>query len=265
MTELLDHQLMKIKQAKRKLSELFKKHDRAVLTFSGGKDSLVIYDLCKDYLHRITPVWVNTGASLPHMKEFIKQYHVIEVRSDQPSQIAEYGLPVDMVPIVNAYDPTYPNSQDPKIQDWRFCCAKNRWKPLTEYLTNSGVSLEIHGQKKDDRATGIFEKKIERGIETYALIWSWTDSDVMKYLDHNKIKLPDQYPHAASSFDCWNCTAIDEGHEWFYSRYLYLQKKYPELASQLRERMHLVARAIDNETTRIKKTFDSILSPERSD
>ena len=51
------------------LATLFARHERAVLAFSGGKDSLVCLDLCRDYRDKLDVCWTNTGAMFPHMVE----------------------------------------------------------------------------------------------------------------------------------------------------------------------------------------------------
>ena len=69
------------------LESLFARHDRAVLAFSGGKDSLVCLDLCRDYRDKLTLVWVNTGAMFPHMVDFVRKaaegFNFVELTSDQ--------------------------------------------------------------------------------------------------------------------------------------------------------------------------------------
>ena len=55
------------------LTKLFNRHQKAVLAFSGGKDSLVCLHLCRDYRDKIDVCWVNTGAMLPHMAAFIRK------------------------------------------------------------------------------------------------------------------------------------------------------------------------------------------------
>ena len=53
------------------LESLFDRHEKAVLAFSGGKDSLVCLDICRAYRDQLTVVWVNTGAMFPHMRDFV--------------------------------------------------------------------------------------------------------------------------------------------------------------------------------------------------
>ena len=245
------------------LDRVFREYDRAILLFSGGKDSLVIYDLARPYKDRITAIWINTGASLPHMREFIKRYDVVEVKVDKAQQNAEYGFPADLVPVVNnpaiyEGETQYPSFQFPKLQDWRACCAMNRWRPMSEYIESSGAKLVIYGQRESDLS--ILGNEVEKkGVFWYSPIWKWSDKDVSKYLRANNIELPEQYPEAVSSFDCWDCTAIDSDPNWFYSRYKYLKKRYPDYAEILRGRLAAVAIGVDREIERIESTVGAIV------
>ena len=41
-------------------ADIFARHERVFLSFSGGKDSLAILHLCEPYRDRLSLVWVNT-------------------------------------------------------------------------------------------------------------------------------------------------------------------------------------------------------------
>ena len=55
------------------LTKLFNRHKKAVLSFSGGKDSLACLHLCRPYRDKLTVAWVNTGAAFPHIVEFVRK------------------------------------------------------------------------------------------------------------------------------------------------------------------------------------------------
>lgn len=79
------------------LRNLAQGHSQIVLAFTGGKDSLACLELARMAGIRPALLWVNTGATLQHMDEFIRQavegYELIEVRTDQRAQWREHGLP----------------------------------------------------------------------------------------------------------------------------------------------------------------------------
>ena len=254
----------KIEASKARLEEAFTKHKKAVLWFSGGKDSLVVHHLCQDYMDRITVAWVNTGAALPHMEEFIRKFDVMEIRGNQPENISMFGYPTDIAPSSKscyqaACDSTF---QGPMLQDWRICCQLNRWLPGAEFVARHGFTLSIHGQRKEDPMTAnILDKQVEPGlgIEVYAPIHPWTTKEVLEYIKIHNIELPMQYKECNSSFDCWSCTAIDDP-AWFEARYQFLKKHYPDKAEELRRRLAIIAVAVDSEIKRLSPTVEKILS-----
>ncbi len=138
------------------LAALFARHDKAVLAFSGGKDSLVCLDLCRDYRDKIEVCFVDTGASFPHMMEFVRKvtegFRFVELKSDQAGWIKQHGLPSDLVPVANSIwrDPAAPDPPKTMLQPWTACCAKLRFEPLLAHLARSGATLFLHGQRRSD-------------------------------------------------------------------------------------------------------------------
>ena len=85
------------------LASLFQGQQRAVLAFSGGKDSLVVADLCRPYKDRITLAWVNTGAMFPQLS---KAHHLIVPYLGWPDNCHRRGslqrdLRIHLVPLEN--------------------------------------------------------------------------------------------------------------------------------------------------------------------
>ncbi len=130
------------------LASLFQRQQRAVLAFSGGKDSLVLADLCRPYKDRITLAWMNTGAMFAHMEAFIRGYaadwHYVEIPSNVRADIAESGWPAWIVPAANVA-PGHPlewlaGSVPPalRMQPWQACCFKSRLLP--ESSSNISIS-----------------------------------------------------------------------------------------------------------------------------
>ncbi len=118
------------------LAVLFARHKKAVLAFSGGKDSLVCLHLCRDYRDKIDVCFVDTGATFPHMTAFVRKategFNFVELKSDQAAWIKQYGLPSDMVPIANSVwrDLAAPDPPKTVLQPWTNCCSKLRFQPL---------------------------------------------------------------------------------------------------------------------------------------
>jgi 3'-phosphoadenosine 5'-phosphosulfate sulfotransferase (PAPS reductase)/FAD synthetase len=82
-------------------------HENTVLQFSGGKDSLACLFLLREQWDEMTVLWVNAGAAFPETVGLMEKIralvpHFLEVRTNQPAQVAELGYPVDVLPLRNA-------------------------------------------------------------------------------------------------------------------------------------------------------------------
>ena len=53
------------------MQDFFNRHEKIALMFSGGRDSLACLELYRDYLDKMTLIWVNTGANFPEIEDYI--------------------------------------------------------------------------------------------------------------------------------------------------------------------------------------------------
>jgi 3'-phosphoadenosine 5'-phosphosulfate sulfotransferase (PAPS reductase)/FAD synthetase len=87
----------KIEASKRRIREWLDRFPDARVAFSGGKDSTVLLDLCRQVSPGILASFANTGLEYPEIVEFVRQTpNVLEVRPkmDFLSVIQKYGYPV---------------------------------------------------------------------------------------------------------------------------------------------------------------------------
>ena len=248
------------------LAAIFARHDKAVLAFSGGKDSLVCLHLCRPYRDKLTVVWVNTGAMFPHMVEFVRKategFNYIELTSDQAGWIAQFGYPADVVPVVNSIwrDGGRDDSPRTLVQPWTACCAKVRFGPILEYLAQSGATAFIHGQRKSDKGGWLIQPGPDAKIEDVPLIRDWSDQDVFDYLAHHKVELPEQYACGVKdSLECWSCTALTDEPALERKRlYAYMAVRYPGLLLERRARVAAVFLATTGEFKNMKADADML-------
>ena len=226
------------------LASLFARHKKAVLWFSGGKDSLVCLDLCREFRGQLDVCWVNTGAAFPHMVQFIRKategYNFVELKSDQAAWIEQQGLPCDMVPVANSIW-RHASASEPKtlLQPWTACCAKLRFQPGLDYLARSGATLLIHGQRRSDGGGFTVDSKLDARVEICKLIWGWSDDDILGYIGEHEIELPEQYADGlVDSLDCWNCpTRAGDSAAKMVARFAFTARRYPDLYEKLKLRM----------------------------
>jgi 3'-phosphoadenosine 5'-phosphosulfate sulfotransferase (PAPS reductase)/FAD synthetase len=193
------------------------------LEFSGGKDSLACLYLYRDAgkLEETVVLWVNTGDAYPEtiaqmqrVREWVPHFH--EVKSDQPSVIAEFGFPSDVVPGLNTrLGQACTGESGVRIQSFMDCCARSVWLPMHEAVKALGVTRVVRGQRNDERRRApIKSGHVEDGIEYLFPIEDWTEQQVYEYLQSVDADLPAYYREERTSRDCMHCTAyLDESAE----------------------------------------------------
>lgn len=159
------------------------------VAFSGGKDSIVIYDLVKranvkhDTHHSITTI------DPPEMLRWIKVNYP-EVERHKPE--------MSMFELV-----TFKKSLPTRIG--RFCC---------EYLKESGgnnrvVVLGVRSEESSNRkGRKLFEWYKEKEKLLFNIILDWTEKDVWEYIDTNKLKYPKLYDEGHTRIGCIGCPFI---------------------------------------------------------
>lgn len=232
------------------------RHKTIVLQFSGGKDSLACLLLLKEHLHRITVVWVNTGAAFPEtlaQMEVVRAMcpHFVEVHGRQVEQIAEHGFPVDVLPMRNHLQIQYAAQQRrAPLQGFMQCCWHSLMLPMHEATMEMGATLIIRGQKADDHhKSAVKSGDVVDGIEYWFPVEDWTDTEVLEYVQDSGL-LPAHYEHANTSLDCWSCTAYLGENQWKLS---YLKKHHPEKAIEVQRRLNIIRQEIQSDLQYLDK------------
>jgi phosphoadenosine phosphosulfate reductase len=192
---------------------------KTVLQFSGGKDSLACLYLFRDQWETLPVVWLNSGAAYPEMEEYMEMWksrlpNFIEIKANQPANIAEFGWPADVVPINNTTaGKSITENDGPLIQPYLSCCAANIWYPLHNAMMQMGVERIIRGTRLEDKRKSQFRNgDIVNGIQVVHPIENWTTEHVFDYLDEMNADFPPGYNLGEKTGrDCWDCTAyLDE-------------------------------------------------------
>ncbi|WOJ93371.1 phosphoadenosine phosphosulfate reductase family protein [Congregibacter variabilis] len=188
------------------------------LQFSGGKDSLACLHLFESEWDDIYVVWVNTGAAYPDVIEYMEEWrqvlpNFVEVKTDQPGNIAKYGWPADVVPINSTSIGRKLMSGDgPVIQDYLSCCGRNIWAPMQSAMKDLGATRIIRGQRADDSHKGPLKSgQLVDGVEYVYPLENWSEQDVFDYLRSVDAQIPSYYAKGeVTGRDCWDCTAYLE-------------------------------------------------------
>jgi phosphoadenosine phosphosulfate reductase len=184
------------------------------LLFSGGKDSLACLYLYRDIWDRLPVIWVNTGAVYPEMVEYMDGWkkrlpHFIEVKSDQPSNVAKHGWPVDVLPVRNTALGVSLYGDAPLMQSYLNCCAENIWFPLHKAILDCGATKAIKGQRgADEHKSTAKDGTTIYGVTYLMPIYDWTDAQVFAFLEDAGAELAPGYRAGEKTGrDCWDCTA----------------------------------------------------------
>lgn len=234
---------------------MLEKSDTAVLQFSGGKDSLACLFLLRDYWQSLIVLWVNTGAAFPEtleqmamVRELVPNF--LEIKSDQPAQIAKFGNPTDLVswwdtPLGRSLD----SSRITRAQTPTSCCKENIWVPMHEATMRLKPTVVIRGQRNAEQRKGpVRDGMVYEGVRYWFPIEDWSDNDVYAYLREVGVPLPANYDYMNTSLDCWSCTAyLDEN----AGKFTYMKERHPGLYARAQVSLDCLARAARIELDRL--------------
>ncbi len=244
LSKACDHQALAVNL----IRVVLEKHEKAVLQFSGGKDSLACLYLLRPWWERVTVLWMNAGAALPETVEQMSRIrelvpHFVEAESNQPEQIELMGMPADVVPVRNtAVGQMFQPNDGVLLQPSWECCAANVWLPMQEAVRKLGATLVIRGQRAEERRKAPIKSGHQEHDVTFLFpIEGWSAAMVLEYLAAQGVDLPAHYEYTATSLDCWSCTAyLDEN----IGRMKYLREKHPHLWPGYKARLQLVKDAV---------------------
>jgi len=243
------------------LADVFARHTKVALMYSGGKDSLACLYLAKEYLDRVHVVWVDTQANFPEIEEAMAELHLpnlVRVMADQPTSIYTHGYPVDVAPInFTSNGQRYANQKTPMLlRNYMDCCSENIWVPAQNAIKELGVTAVIRGQRADEsHGAPICSGYIEDGVEYILPIEHWSQQDVLSFLQAQGVNTAGRLEMAHSSLDCWNCTAYCNSSK---ERMAYMKIKHPD------KYIHVVGllKQIDNAVTEQMSGLRALLAEE---
>lgn len=217
---------------------ILERHDRCVLQFSGGKDSLACLYLLQPWWGKITVAWVNTGDAFPETIEQMAGIRAMvpnfmEIVSNQPANVTEWGWPVEALPMTRTpFGRLLDGHSHPLMQPYFNCCNANIWTPLQQAMVDLHATLLIRGTRlADARKTTVRSGTVMEGMEVLHPIEDWSSEQVKDFLGD---RLPAHYRDTDTSLDCMHCTAFLYEN---VGKMRYMAKNHPEAYEEVTRRI----------------------------
>lgn len=169
---------------------------KCAVAHSFGKDSLVLYDLCK-----------KSGIKECFLVRCDLEYPIfmdyIEARKPEEMTIVNTGQDLEWL----YKNPHMLFPKDNKIASRWYSIVQHRGQDL--YCKNNNIDMLILGRRKEDqnfvgRGTNIYKKK--SGLTIFNPISDWTHEQILAYMKYNNIELPPIY--------FWKNGFIEGTHAW---------------------------------------------------
>ena len=209
------------------------------VSFSGGKDSLVVLNLTRKAVKNFDAFFIDTGLEFPETVEFVEDF------------ARENGIDIKIQRAENAFDESFP-SFGPPAKDFRWCCKVCKLGPVTGTLSEYREGcITIDGKRRYESFQRGNIGNVERnpfvpGQIGVFPIKDWRAIEVWLYIRLESLKYNELYDLGFERIGCWLCPAALQAE---YSR---MKELHPEKYGEWQARLHEWAR-------------DSGLSPEYVD
>jgi 3'-phosphoadenosine 5'-phosphosulfate sulfotransferase (PAPS reductase)/FAD synthetase len=168
----------------------------AIISFSGGKDSMVLAHLLEDY--GLKKVFIDTTIEFPETYKFI-------------NSLKEMGWDIDVARAEKNFFKLYPEKSYPRRKN-RWCCKTQKFDPFEKYLKEHfrEEPVLVFGAERRweslHRMDQPFKKPHKHISNLYSchIMLDWTAMDVWIYTWRNKLSVNEIY-HYYDRVGCWPC------------------------------------------------------------
>lgn len=221
----------KLVMTERRIREWYDHYDGNVhVSFSGGKDSTVLLDICRKLYPNIPAVFVDTGLEYPEIKEFVKTFDNVTVLRPKMSfrqVIEKYGYPVISKEVAERIEARSkpdgyaarkfdPESDYIKRYGERWCLAKWSWLrdsdiPISDKCCDEMKKKPVHRFEKETGLKPILgaqaaeaQKRrtawLQSGCNAFnakrplsSPLAFWTEQDILRYIKDNALPIAKVY------------------------------------------------------------------------
>lgn len=228
----------KITLAKKRIKEWYDEYgaDGVYVSFSGGKDSVVLLDLVKKTVGDVPVVYVDTGLEYPEVRANGLKHATVVLKPSKSFRnvIQEFGYPVSSKETANKIEYARKGSEwalkyfngeglDPQgrksmyniPQKWKKlcdapfkvsskCCNHIKKSPIHKYQKETGRLPYLGMHADESRVRAIAWQRT--GCNAYGRnsqpLATWTESDVFQYVKENNLEIPSIYGEVTDDFKC---------------------------------------------------------------
>ncbi len=169
------------------------------VSFSGGKDSLVVLDLVRSVTRDFATIFINTGLEHPRTRAYVKEFAEAE------------GLRLLVAEAEDAFDENMP-AFGPPAKDFRWCCKVCKLAPAAKLIEERfpGGTLTVEGNRRLESFSragiGLIEENpFVPGQVIVNPIREWTALEVWLYIISGKLTYNSIYDEDIERVGCWMC------------------------------------------------------------
>lgn len=238
LNQKIDHSLGVIEQFNARLD------GRVFVSFSGGKDSVVMLSLVEMVIPSVQCVFIQTGCEMPSVVRFVREQQVthnirmIRPRKTMREVFRKCGFPLVSKEVShdinNVRKNPYGVSARKKLwlgnpnhipERWMYllnepymvsdrCCYHLKKGPSREYIKRTGTYpfIGLLASESRARATAYISRGGCNSFDITSVVhpasWPlaiWTDEDVWAYIHDRQLALPEVYAQGANRTGCMGC------------------------------------------------------------
>ncbi|MGC8584916.1 MAG: phosphoadenosine phosphosulfate reductase family protein [Thermoplasmata archaeon] len=174
-----------------------------LVSFSGGKDSLVSLYLTILSGIRFRAFFLNTGLEFPETVDYVRKISI------------KYGIDMDIIDSGNSFFNALEHFGPPG-RDYRWCCKVCKLGPTTRYLIDKGEVYVIIGQRKYEsftryRNSNYWENEWVPNQKAFSPIQEWDSLSVWLYILFKKLEYNTWYERGMWRIGCYLCPSQDMG------------------------------------------------------
>ncbi len=222
----IPHLMAKKAKAEHELKDAIQSRDLPLtVSFSGGKDSLVVMDLVSSVTKNYTAMFVDTGLEHPETRGYVRRF------------ASEHGMRLLVASAGDSFDENF-TGFGPPAKDFRWCCKVCKLAPATRIIEEKFPkgALTVEGNRKLEsfsraRTQLVEENPFVPGQTIVNPIRDWTALDVWLYIIWRDLKYNPLYDEDIERVGCWMCPSS------LASETAEIVRLSPELAKSWQQRL----------------------------